>query len=135
MSQAALRPCWNAAAEGRAPAEQQRLRLEGRRRVSLVRRQGSARTLEVRLLRPATSVAETAGETERSIAAHLSKELRVPVQAGFHDRLPYVGHKTLRVVDEKKCSCFGLLTLRNGLTQEVEKSEFELCDSAMLERR
>ena len=68
---------------------------------SLVRRPGPARTLEVRLLRPATSVAETAGGTEWSIAAHLSKELGVPVQAGFHDRLPYVGYKTLRVVDEK----------------------------------
>lgn len=33
MSQAALRPCWDAAAESRAPAEQQRLRLEGVRRV------------------------------------------------------------------------------------------------------
>jgi len=67
---------------------------------SLVRRDQPVRTLEVRLLRPASLPADQAHDAALRIAAHLRAELAVEVNAEFHDQLKYLGYKTLRVVDE-----------------------------------
>ena len=69
---------------------------------ALVRKVVEPQTLEVRLLRPATLAADaTAGVTQR-LQRHLDAELKLPTQVSFHDDLPRVGYKTLRVIDEPR---------------------------------
>ena len=69
---------------------------------ALVRKVVAPQTLEVRLLRPATLAADaTAGVTQR-LQRHLDAELKLPTQVSFHDDLPRVGYKTLRVIDEPR---------------------------------
>ena len=69
---------------------------------ALVRKEVEPQTLEVRLLRPATLAADaTAGATQR-LQRHLDAELKLPTQVSFHDDLPRVGYKTLRVIDEPR---------------------------------
>jgi phenylacetate-CoA ligase len=69
---------------------------------ALVRKVVAPQTLEVRLLRPATLAADaTAGVTQR-LQRHLDAELKLPTQVSFHDDLPRVGYKTVRVLDEPR---------------------------------
>jgi hypothetical protein len=68
---------------------------------SLLRKAVEPQTLEVRLLRPATLADEAAGVARR-LQQHLDAELDVPTQVSFHDDLPRVGYKTLRVLDEHR---------------------------------
>jgi len=69
---------------------------------ALVRKVAEPQTLEVRLLRPTTLAADaTAGVTQR-LQRHLDAELQLPTQVSFHDDLPRVGYKTVRVIDEPR---------------------------------
>ena len=68
---------------------------------ALVRRAVEPQTLEVRLLRPATLADDAAAGVAQRLQAHLDAELKLPTQVSFHDDLPRVGYKTLRVLDDK----------------------------------
>ena len=67
---------------------------------SLIRRKTETPELDLRLLKPPTLADEQTGKLAHSISAHLSRELGLPVLARFQDKLPYVGYKTVRVIDE-----------------------------------
>jgi phenylacetate-CoA ligase len=67
---------------------------------ALVRRAVEPQTLEVRLLRPANLTADAGAAIARRLQQHLAAELDLPTQVSFHDDLPRVGYKTLRVIDE-----------------------------------
>ncbi len=68
---------------------------------SLVRHATAPTTLEVRLLRPPTlRDADAAGIAQR-LQGHLDAELGVPTQVSFHDDLPRVGYKTVRVIEHR----------------------------------
>ncbi len=69
---------------------------------ALVRRPNAPAALEVRLLRPVTLAAEASIALASRLQQHLSAELRLPTQVSFHDDLPRVGYKTLRVIDEAR---------------------------------
>lgn len=69
---------------------------------SLLRKAVEPQALEVRLLRPATLADEAAADVVRRLQQHLDAELDVPTQVSFHDDLPRVGYKTLRVLDERR---------------------------------
>ena len=68
---------------------------------ALVRRAVEPQTLEVRLLRPATLADDAAAGVAQRLQAHLDAELKLPTQVSFHDDLPRVGYKTLRVLDDR----------------------------------
>jgi phenylacetate-CoA ligase len=69
---------------------------------SLVRRAGAAPPeLDLRLLRPSALADEAASAAAERLGRQLGAELRVPVRASFHDDLPRVGYKTVRVIDFK----------------------------------
>ena len=55
----------------------------------------------MRLLRPATLADDAAAGVAQRLQAHLDAELKLPTQVSFHDDLPRVGYKTLRVLDDK----------------------------------
>lgn len=67
---------------------------------ALVRRPVAQQVLQVRLLRPADLTADACAATARRLQQHLTAELDLPTQVSFHDDLPRVGYKTLRVIDE-----------------------------------
>lgn len=68
---------------------------------ALVRKATSTPVLEVRLLRPAALVVDACTAIAERLQRHLDAELGVPTQVAFHDDLPRVGYKTLRVLDGK----------------------------------
>jgi phenylacetate-coenzyme A ligase PaaK-like adenylate-forming protein len=68
---------------------------------ALVRRAVEPQTLGVRLLRPATLADDAAASVAQRLQAHLDAELKLPTQVSFHDDLPRVGYKTLRVLDDR----------------------------------
>lgn len=68
---------------------------------ALVRRAVEPQTPEVRLLRPTTLADDAAGSVALRLQAHLDTELKLLPQVSFHDDLPRVGYKTLRVLDDK----------------------------------
>ena len=68
---------------------------------SLVRRSAIMDILEIRLMPPVTLPESAAAAAARTLEHHLAKDLSVPVRVSFHDALPYVGYKTLRVVEER----------------------------------
>ncbi len=68
---------------------------------ALVRHAVERQTLEVRLLRPATLGGDAASSVALRLQGHLDAELKLPTQVSFHDDLPRVGYKTLRVLDDK----------------------------------
>ncbi|MCG3187843.1 MAG: Phenylacetate-coenzyme A ligase [Rhodocyclaceae bacterium] len=67
---------------------------------SLIRRSTETPELDLRLLKPPTLADGQADKLAHSISTHLSHELGLPVSARFQDKLPYVGYKTVRVIDE-----------------------------------
>jgi phenylacetate-CoA ligase len=69
---------------------------------ALVRRAVEPQTLEVRLLRPATLAADATAGVMQRLQRHLDAELKLPTQVSFHDDLPRVGYKTVRVLDEPR---------------------------------
>ena len=69
---------------------------------ALVRRAAATPSLEVRLLRPAALADAALTPTAQCLQRHLGGTLDVPVQVTFHDELPRVGYKTLRVLDEPR---------------------------------
>ncbi|MFZ5724758.1 MAG: phenylacetate--CoA ligase family protein [Pseudomonadota bacterium] len=68
---------------------------------ALVRRAVEPQVLEVRLLRPATLAADATAGVAQRLQAHLDAELKLPTRVSFHDDLPRVGYKTLRVLDDR----------------------------------
>ncbi|HRH89685.1 MAG TPA: hypothetical protein PLO41_22790, partial [Rubrivivax sp.] len=68
---------------------------------SLVRHAMAPPTLEVRLLRPPALPDAAAAAIAQRLQAHLDAELGVPTQVSFHDDLPRVGYKTVRVIDHR----------------------------------
>jgi phenylacetate-CoA ligase len=69
---------------------------------ALVRKVVAPQTLEVRLLRPATLAADATAGVMQRLQRHLDAELKLPTQVSFHDDLPRVGYKTVRVLDEPR---------------------------------
>lgn len=68
---------------------------------ALVRRMPAPAVLEVRLLRPAPMNTNDVGSVVQRLQRHLEVELDVPTLVSFHDELPRVGYKTVRVLDHK----------------------------------
>jgi phenylacetate-CoA ligase len=68
---------------------------------ALVRKVIEPQTLEVRLLRPATLAADATAAVAQRLQHHLDAELKLPTHVSFHDDLPRVGYKTVRVLDHK----------------------------------
>ena len=58
--------------------------------------------LQVRLLRPTNLAADAGAVIAQRLQQHLAAELDLPTQVSFHDDLPRVGYKTLRVIDEAR---------------------------------
>jgi phenylacetate-CoA ligase len=69
---------------------------------ALLRQAVEPQTLGVRLLRPATLAADATAGVAQRLQRHLDAELKLPTQVSFHDDLPRVGYKTLRVIDEPR---------------------------------
>ncbi len=69
---------------------------------ALVRQVVEPQTLEVRLLRPANMAADVGAAITQRLQRHLAAELDLPTQVSFHDDLPRVGYKTVRVIDESR---------------------------------
>lgn len=68
---------------------------------SLVRHATAPPTLEVRLLRPPALADPEARAVAQRLQGHLDAELGVPTHVGFHNDLPRVGYKTVRVIDHR----------------------------------
>lgn len=69
---------------------------------ALVRRPVEPQVLQVRLLRPTNLAADAGAVIAQRLQQHLAAELDLPTQVSFHDDLPRVGYKTLRVIDEAR---------------------------------
>ncbi|WP_418319750.1 phenylacetate--CoA ligase family protein [Piscinibacter sakaiensis] len=70
---------------------------------ALMRKADEPQKLEVRLLRPSTLTDDATGTAVgQRLQHHLDAELKLPTQVSFHDDLPRVGYKTLRVIDEPR---------------------------------
>jgi phenylacetate-coenzyme A ligase PaaK-like adenylate-forming protein len=69
---------------------------------ALVRQPVEPQVLQVRLLRPANLAADASAAIAQRVQQHLAAEFDLPTQVSFHDDLPRVGYKTLRVIDETR---------------------------------
>lgn len=68
---------------------------------ALVRRPRALQSVEVRLLRPVNLTDDDSAAVAARIARQLALDLELPTRVTFHDDLPRVGYKTLRVIDEE----------------------------------